>query len=107
MCILIDPLCVILNILQVQDRADRPQLKTFALEFKKRVPSAYIDISDASVYNAIEGHREILSLTDNAIGRTDAFGSFAEREFLDRTINRRFPENIRITRPCSWIHRDA
>ena len=95
MCIQIDSRCVILNIMQVHERVELSQLKTFAIAFKQRVHEAYVDISDASVFGAIEDNQEILSLTGNTIDRTEAFGSFAEREFLDKTVNRHFDDTIR------------
>ena len=94
MCIQIDSRCVILNILQAKGSVDLSQLTAFAVAFKARVNRSYVDISDASVFGAIEEYAAILSLTDNTITPRDDFGAFADSGFLDRTVNRQFPADV-------------
>jgi len=95
MCIQIDSRCVILNVMQANESVELGQLAAFAVAFKKRVHGAYVDISDASVFSVIEEYREVFSLTGNTIIRKGDFGSFSKQEFLDRTVNRRFSDDVR------------
>lgn len=95
MCIQIDSRCVIFNVMQANQSVELSQLTAFAAAFKQRVNGAYVDISDASVFSVIEDYPELLSLTENRIVRNGAFGSFSQREFLDKTVNRHFPLVVR------------
>lgn len=95
MCIQIDSRCVILNIMQAKERVDLPELAAFAVAFKKKVHAAYVDISDASVFSVIEEYAEVISLTGDVIVRKEGFGLFARRDFLDKTINRHFSDDVR------------
>ncbi len=95
MCIHIDSRCVILNVLQAKAQVDLAQLANFAAAFKQKFHHAYVDISDASVFSVIEEYPEVVSLNGNEIARQDGFGSFSTRDFLDKTVNRRFSVDIR------------
>ncbi len=91
----IDPRCIILNILQLHEQMDLSQLMEFAVEFKKRVHNAYVDICDNSVYGAIEANPNVFTLKGTTISRSQEFGKFGSREFLDETINREFPDKVK------------
>jgi len=102
MCIYIDSRCVILNIIQAQESFDLSILDAFATALKKKVHNAYIDISDESVFTAIDNNRGVFHLEGTTIKRSEAFGRFADRKFLDSTINRNFPDNVRTSlRECA------
>lgn len=94
-CIDIDSRCVILNVLQAREQVTLPQLAAFAAAFKQRVHNAYVDISDASVFSVIEEYPEVVGLTGNLITREPGFEAFRTRRFVDDTVNRHLPANIR------------
>ena len=95
MCIQIDSRCVILNIMQAKASVRLSQLAAFATAFKSRIHAAYVDISDDAVMSVIEEYAEALSLNENTIVRSGGFGRYADREFLDKTVNRHFSEDVR------------
>ena len=95
MCIQIDSRCVILNLMQVKASVDLSQLVAFATAFKEKVHAAYVDISDDSVFSVIEEYAHVLLLNENTIIRSEGFGDYAKQDFLDKTVNRHFPEKVR------------
>jgi hypothetical protein len=95
MCVQINSRCVLLNILQVRESTDLSDLVRFAVAFKGKVHDAYVDISDASVFSVLENNTDIFELTGRTVTRTDKFAKFENREFLDMTINRHLPPNVR------------
>lgn len=104
MCVEIDSLCVILNIMQVNETVELRQLAEFAAELKKLENEVYVDISGASVFAVIEEYQEVLTLTGNTIAWTDkdSAGLLTDRAFLDNTINRHFkPEIVSHLHACA------
>ena len=95
MCIQIDSRCVLFNILQANDSADLSDLKKFAVAFKAANHGAYVDISDASVYSTLEGNPDIFTLDGRTVRFADDPGLFKNEEFLDKTVNRSFPPEVR------------
>jgi hypothetical protein len=81
--------------MQAKESVNLSQLAAFAAAFKAKVHAAYVDISDASVFSVIEEYPDALSLKENVIVRSKGFGSYAERDFLDKTVNRHFTDDVR------------
>lgn len=95
MCIQIDSRCVLFNVLLTHESTDFAHLKAYVTLVKQRVTQVYIDISMSSIMGAVEENHELFKFEGNKIRRRAAFTSFAQRDFIDRTINRHLPVAVR------------
>ena len=98
----IDARRVIFNILLFHDSFNLSQLPVFADAFKQRINEAYVDISNNAIFDIIEEYPKILIFEKDVISRGKTFGLFANRDFIDRTLNREFSQDI-----CEHLHAAA
>ena len=106
MCIQIDSRCVLFNMLQAREHADLASLQSFVTAVKIKINRSYVDISDVSVLAVIQENPSIFFLEGKTVRRGNDFKRFAEKGFLDQTINRHLPEEIReVLHDCaSTVH---
>ena len=106
MCIQIDSRCVLFNMLQAREHANLSSLQSFVTAVKVKINRSYVDISDASVFAVIEANPSIFFLEGKTVRRGNDFERFAEKGFLDQTINRHLPEEVRkVLHECaSTVH---
>ncbi len=91
------PRCVLLNLLLVKDEILISTLNDFKKNLLARVmeDGLYIDLSRSSLRFAIESSPNLFEMDGDLIKRSSDPDDFFDKEFLDRTENRCFPENIR------------
>ena len=98
----IDARCVIFNILLFHESVKLSQLSVFADTFKQKVNNSYINITDDAVFDIIEKYSGTVILEKDIISRGKTFGLFANRDFIDRTLNREFSHEI-----CEHLYNSA
>ena len=91
----IDARCVILNMLQAKESFNLSYLSVFASALKKKVPTSYIDICDDSVLWIVESYPDQIILKEDTISRGPKWELFADAEFLDKSINLQYSEEVR------------
>lgn len=109
MCVRIDSRCVIFTLLQTNESADLSCLPSVASRLKQKAPDVYVDISDAAVHAVVEQNYSVVKITGRVVQRTSEFAPFADRGFLDNTVNRNLTQALRniLHNVCASVARPS
>jgi len=78
------------NLRILYDTAVKLKSKMFDKKF-----GVYIDICGNSVCDFLDRYESILDVDGDIVNKGESFSSFGEREFLDKTINKEFPPQMK------------
>jgi hypothetical protein len=89
---IMDSNCVLANLLIVKAEITFDEIPIFTKAIKKKLPELYIDDTEDSIYATIDNNSRLYAIKNDRIIRNYESENFWNPDYIDKTINRKFPE---------------